>query len=258
MMGQGKLDGRVAIVTGAAAGMGQAAAVALAAAGADVTLADVADCGETARRITELGRRALTVKCDVKLSADVRSMVDQTLETFGKLDCAFNNAGTAGVGDQVLHEADEDDWDDILATNLKGMWLCMKYELPPMLAQGRGSIVNGASGGAMIAVPKNGAYIASKHAILGITKTAALEYATQGVRVNALCAGPTRTAFMQRFLPVLPDGTQPDESLYTVMVPMGRMADPAEIAHSVVWLCSDESAFMTGHGFVIDGGMLAR
>src|SRR5262249_59609831 len=129
MMGQGKLDGRVAIVTGAAAGMGQAAAVALAAEGADVTLADVADCGETARRITELGRRALAVKCDVKLNADVQSMVDQTLETFGKLDCAFNNAGTAGVGDQVLHEADEDDWDDVLATNLKGVWLCMKYQL---------------------------------------------------------------------------------------------------------------------------------
>jgi len=257
-MGQGKLDGRVAIVTGAAAGMGQAAAVALAAEGADVTLADVADCGETARRITELGRRALAVKCDVRLSADVRSMVDQTLETFGKLDCAFNNAGIAGIGDQVVHEADEDDWDDILATNLKGVWLCMKYQLPPMLAQRRGSIVNGASAGAMIAVAKNSAYIASKHGVLGITKTAALEYATQGVRINALCAGPTRTAFMARFLPVLPDGTQSDESLYERMVPIGRMADPAEIAHSVVWLCSDESTYMTGNGFVIDGGMLAR
>lgn len=257
-MGQGKLDGRVAIVTGAAAGMGQAAAVALAAEGADVALADVADCGETARRITELGRRALAVKCDVKVGADVRSMVDQTLETFGKLDCAFNNAGTAGIGDQLVHEADEDDWDEILATNLKGVWLCMKYQLPPMLAQGRGSIVNGSSAGAIIAHPKNSAYIASKHGIVGITKTAALEYARQGIRINALCAGPTRTAFMQRYLPVLPDGTQADDSIYAMMVPMGRMADPAEIAHSVVWLCSDESSFMTGHGFVIDGGMVVQ
>jgi NAD(P)-dependent dehydrogenase (short-subunit alcohol dehydrogenase family) len=258
MMGQGKLEGRAAIVTGAAAGIGQAAAVALAAEGADVTLADVADCGDTARRITGLGRRALVVKCDVAQSGDVRSMVDQTLETFGRLDCAFNNAGTAGVADQVVHEADEDDWDDVLATNLKGVWLCMKYQLPPMLAQGHGSIVNGASAASMIGIANNGAYIASKHGIIGITKTAALEYAAQGVRVNALCPGPTRTAMMQRFLPVLPDGSQVDESIYARMVPIGRMADPAEIANAVVWLCTDDSIYMTGHSFVIDGGLLSR
>jgi NAD(P)-dependent dehydrogenase (short-subunit alcohol dehydrogenase family) len=258
MMGQGKLAGRVAIVTGAAAGIGQAAAIALAAEGADVTLADVADCGETVQRITDLGRRALAVKCDVADGAEVRSMVDQTLKTFGRLDCAFNNAGTAGVADQVVHEADEGDWDDVLATNLKGVWLCMKYQLPPMLAQGCGSIVNGASAASMIGIANNGAYIASKHAIIGITKTAALEYAAKGIRINALCPGPTRTAMMQRFLPVLPDGTQADESIYANMVPVGRMADPAEIAHAVVWLCTDDSAYMTGQGLIIDGGLLAR
>ena len=154
--------------------------------------------------------------------------------------------------------APEDDWDDVLATNLKGVWLCMKYQLPPMLAQGRGSIVNGASAASMIGIANNGAYIASKHGILGLTRTAALEYAARGVRVNALCPGPTRTAMMRRFLPVLPDGTQADESIYARMVPIGRMADPPEIAHAVVWLCTDDSTYMTGHGFVIDGGLLAR
>ena len=258
MIEQGKLRGRVAIVTGAAAGIGQAGAVALAAAGADVTLADVADCGETARRVAETGRRALTVKCDVSVGEQVKAMVDQTLAEFGRLDCAFNQAGTAGVADQVVHEADEDDWDDVLATNLKGMWLCMKYQLPPMLAQGRGSIVNGASAASMIGIANNGAYIASKHGIIGITQTAALEYADRGIRVNALCPGPTRTAMMRRFLPTLPDGTPLDESVYSRMVPIGRMADPAEIAPAVVWLCSDDSAYMTGSSLVIDGGLLAR
>lgn len=257
-MGHGKLEGRAAIVTGAAAGIGQAAAVALAAAGADVTLADVADCGETARRVTDLGRRALTIKCNVAVNSDVESMVDQTLENFGRLDCAFNNAGTAGVADQVVHEADEDDWDDVLATNLKGIWLCMKHQIRVMLAQGGGSIVNGASAASMIGIANNGAYIASKHGIIGITQTAALEYAAKRIRINALCPGPTRTAMMQRFLPVLPDGTQLDETVYARMVPIGRMADPEEIAHSVVWLCSDDSAYMTGSALVIDGGLLAR
>jgi len=257
-MGRGKLDGRVAIVTGAAAGIGQAAAVALAAEGANVTLADVVDCGETAEQVSALGREALALKCDVSQSRDVSSMVDQTLSRFGRLDCAFNNAGTAGIADQVVHEADEDDWDDVLATNLKGVWLCMKYQLPPMLAQGRGSIVNGASAASMIGIANNGAYIASKHGLIGITKTAALEYAGKGIRVNALCPGPTRTAMMQRFLPALPDGTRLDESIYARMVPIGRMADPAEIAPSVVWLCSDDSTYMTGHAFVVDGGLLCR
>lgn len=253
MTGRARLDGRVAIITGAAAGIGQAAAAALAREGADVVLADVADCGDTARMVSDAGRRSLAVKCDVSDRHQVEALVARTVAEFGRLDCAFNNAGTAGVADQPVHEADEDDWDQVLAVNLKGVWLCMKYQLRHMLQQGHGVIVNGASATSFVGIDTNGAYVASKHAIMGITRTAALEYASHGIRINAVCPGVVRTAMTQRFLnpPV-------DESVYARLVPLGRMADPAEVAGAVVWLCSDESSYVTGSGVLIDGGMLAR
>jgi NAD(P)-dependent dehydrogenase (short-subunit alcohol dehydrogenase family) len=249
-----RLDGQVAIVTGAASGIGAAAAAGIAAAGARVVLADLESCDETAATIEKAGGESLTVKTDVSHSADLEALVAQTVETYGRLDCAFNNAGVEGKAEFEIHEVDEVAWDRALEVNLKGVWLSMKYQVPAMLKAGGGSIVNGASVAALVAFDKNASYVASKHAILGLTKTAALEYADRGVRVNAICPGVVRTPFIERFT-----GGDPEvETRYTEIVPLGRMALPSEVANAVVWLLSQESSYVTGHGLVLDGGLTAR
>ncbi|GIH44829.1 NAD(P)-dependent dehydrogenase, short-chain alcohol dehydrogenase family [Microbispora rosea] len=249
-----RLDDRVAIVTGAASGIGASAAVAIAAAGAHVVLADIAGCEDTERAIKNVGGDSLTIRTDVSRADDVKSLVARTIAAYGRLDHAFNNAGTEGRAEHEIHEADEEAWDQALAVNLKGVWLAMKYQVPAMLDSGGGSIVNGASVAAMVAFDKNGSYVAGKHAILGLTKTAALEYADRGVRVNAVCPGVVRTPFIERFTGNVPEV----EARYTEIIPLGRMAEPEEVAKAVVWLLSDESSYVTGHGLVIDGGLVAR
>ncbi|WP_024806283.1 glucose 1-dehydrogenase [Nocardia sp. BMG51109] len=249
-----RLDDGVALITGAASGIGAAAAVALAAAGARVVLADLQDCAETERAVKAAGGEAITVRADISRAADVQAVVDRAVEQFGRLDYAFNNAGVEGMAERDIHEADEAAWDQALAVNLKGVWLSMKYEIPAMLRTGGGTIVNGASVAALVAFDKNGSYVAGKHGVLGLTKTAALEYAERGVRVNAVCPGVVRTPFLERFT-----GADPEvEARYTAIVPMGRMAAPDEIARAVLWLLSAESSYVTGHGLVVDGGLVAR
>ncbi|MEV0247545.1 glucose 1-dehydrogenase [Nocardia sp. NPDC050712] len=249
-----RLDDRVALVTGAASGIGAAAAVALATAGARVVLADVADCAEVERAVKDAGGEAITVHADVSRTADAQAMVDRAVTHFGRLDCAFNNAGIEGMAEREIHQADEQAWDDALAVNLKGVWLSMKYEIPAMLAAGGGTIVNGASVAALVAFDKNGSYVASKHAVLGLTKTAALEYAEHGIRVNAVCPGVVRTPFLERFTGGVPEV----EARYTAIVPMARMAAPEEVAQAVLWLLAPESSYVTGHPLVVDGGLVAR
>jgi len=169
------------------------------------------------------------------------------VETYGRLDCAFNNAGIEETSLLPTAESTEENWDRVIGTNLKGVWLCMKYELAQMVKQGSGAIVNTASVGGLVGFEGIGAYVASKHGVIGLTKTAALEYATAGIRVNAVCPGVIRT-------PMLADA----EALLAPLEPMGRIGLPEEIAEAVVWLCSDAASFVTGHPMVVDGGILAQ
>lgn len=249
-------DDQVAVVTGAGSGIGAATARTFAAEGARVVLADidVGNCEKVARSITAMGGSATAVECDVSTRSAVEAMVETTRRAYGRLDYAFNNAGIPGRGERAVHEADEEDWDEVIRTNLKGVWLCMKAQLVVMLEQGHGAIVNGASVASLVAFDRLGAYVASKHGILGLTKSAALEYADRGIRINAVCPGVVRTPFTDTFT----GGSAEAEARFIEVEPMGRMADPDEVASAVTWLCSDRSSFVTGHGLVVDGGLVTR
>ena len=248
---KGKFTGKVAFVTGAANGIGRAAAVAFAREGAGVAIADVSDQGnrETARMVKELGGRALAVRCDVTRSEDVKAALDKTVEAFGRLDFAFNNAGSE---QPVTATADltEAEWDRIVAVNLRGVFLCMKYEIPLMLKQGGGAIVNTSSGAGVKGFKGQAAYAAAKHGVVGLTRSAALDYASQNVRINAVCPGIIDTPMMDRFTGGTPEG----RAAVIAQEPIGRMGTPEEIAAAVLWLCSDAASFATGHAMVVDGG----
>ena len=249
------VDGKVALVTGAASGIGRASALALAREGAALCVSDINVDGaeETAQGIIDEGGRAISLRCDVSLAEDVRAMVQATVEAFGQLDAAVNNAGIAGNFHQRLHEADDDMFERVISVNLRGVWHCMKAELVPMLAGGGGSIVNIASVAGLIGAPKAAAYTASKHAVVGITKSAAIDYAKRGIRVNAICPAYTDTAIVQSAI-------EDNPLMATIMeraIPMGRLGQASEIADAVVWLCSDASSFVTGHQLVVDGGLVA-
>ena len=251
----GQLDGKVALITGAGSGIGRASALVFAREGAKVALADIVVEGgeETVRMVKEAGGEAFFIKADVSNAADVEAMVNTVVETYGRIDCAYNNAGIEGQLASTDEYA-EDMFDKVIGINLTGVWLCMKYELPHMLKQGSGAIVNTASGAGLIGVAGMSAYVASKHGVVGLTKTAALEYAKSGIRVNAVCPGLIQTPMVERITNGHP---QLGEALVAAE-PIGRTGRPEEIAESVVWMCSDAASFVTGHAMSVDGGFVAQ
>jgi NAD(P)-dependent dehydrogenase (short-subunit alcohol dehydrogenase family) len=247
-------NGRVALVTGGGSGIGQAAALEFAERGASVVVADLAVEGgeETVQAIRASGGEAVFVQTDVSLAADVNATVEQTISAYGRLDCAFNNAGIEGTMAPTA-ECTEENWDRTIAVNLKGVWLCMRYEIPHMLERGSGAIVNCASIAGLVGFPNLPAYCASKGGIVQLTRAAALEYAQAGIRVNALCPGVIHTPMVDRITAGDPEA----ETQFTAMEPVGRMGTPEEMAHAAVWLCSDDASFVTGHPLVADGGIVA-
>ena len=250
-----QMEDKVALVTGAASGIGRASALALARTGAAVCVSDINSAGaeETAQSIIDAGGKAIAVACDVTKAEDIRAMVAATVDAFGRLDAAVNNAGIAGSFTDRLHEADDAMLEQVLAVNLRGVWHCMKAELAQMLATGGGSIVNIASVAGLIGAPKAAAYTASKHAVVGLTRSAAVDYAKLGVRVNAICPAYTDTAMVQSAIA----GNPLMAHIMERAIPMGRLGQPAEIAEAVLWLCSDASSFVTGHALALDGGLVA-
>ena len=245
------LEGKATLVTGAASGIGRATALAFARAGARLVVADVdADGGEaTAAAARAEGADAAFVRCDVRSGADVEALVTATVARFGRLDCAFNNAGIEGDL-APIGETSEEVAARVLDVNLMGVWRCLHAELPRMAAQGGGAIVNTASVAGLIGAGGLAPYVASKHGVLGLTKTAALEYATSGIRVNAVCPGVIQTPMLDRLEAARPGVV---EALLAVK-PMGRLGSPDEVAAAVVWLCSDAASFTTGHALTVDGG----
>ena len=253
------IPGSVALVTGGASGIGRVTAQCFAREGAKVivtTDANVRGAEETVRLITEAGGQAIFVKCDVRKAGEVEAMVAKGVETYGRLDFAFNNAGIGPDGKRVpvvpIVDHPEELWERTIGINLTGVFLCMKYEMRQMLKQKRGVIVNTSSIGALKALPGFGAYCASKTGLFGLTKAAALEGATSGIRVNTICPALTiRTLLYENLKKAQPDVKERMVDL----VPMKRLAEPEEMAEAVVWLCSDGASFVTGHIMPIDGGM---
>ena len=252
----GSLDGNVALVTGASSGIGRASAMAFAREGAKVVAADIMVDGgeETARIIQDSGGEAIFVRTDVSEAKEVEALINAAIETYGRLDCAHNNAGIVGAVAQT-HEYLEDAWDAVMATNLKGVWLCMRYEILLMLRQGGGAIVNTASVAGLVGFRGQPAYTASKHGVNGLTKVAALENAENGIRINSICPGVIRTPMVEQLVALSPDYTEEDA---IGMEPVGRMGTPEEIAEAVIWLCSDSASFVTGHNMVVDGGFVTQ
>jgi NAD(P)-dependent dehydrogenase (short-subunit alcohol dehydrogenase family) len=245
------LAGKVAFVTGAASGIGRITAVAFAQRGASVAVADIDQQRnhETARMITDLGGQAIAVRCDVTRGDDVQSALRHTVEAFGHLDYAFNNAG-AEQQPKPTAEITEEEWDRIITINLRSVFLCLKYEIPLLLQHGGGAIVNTSSGAGVKVFGRGAAYAAAKHGVIGLTKDAALDYAGSNIRINAICPGIVDTEMMDRFT----EGTDEGRDRVIAQEPIGRMGRPEEIAAAVVWLCSDAASFVTGHALVADGG----
>jgi len=252
----GMLEGKVALVTGGGGGIGRATALAMVREGAKVAVADfeAAVARDTVAQINAAGGQGITLIGDVTIAEDVLAMVQDTLTAFGRLDCAFNNAGIAGyqvdsVGKKTA-EWSEESFDRMIAVNLKGVWLCMKEEIPQMQIHGGGAIVNTASIAGLIGLPTSSAYVAAKHGVIGLTKTAALEYADAQIRVNAVCPGFIETRMTQGTM-------QRRGDRILAGIPSGRLGQPSEIAEMVVWLCSERASYVTGTAYNVDGGWLA-
>jgi NAD(P)-dependent dehydrogenase (short-subunit alcohol dehydrogenase family) len=252
----GLLDGKSALITGGGGGIGRATALAFAREGARVAVADYAaeTATETAQMVNAAGGQAITVIGDVTRARDVRTMVDDTIVAFGRLDCAFNNAGIAGwqvdAGRKKTADWSEEAFDRLIAVDLKGVWLCMRAEIRQMLTQGGGAIVNTASIAGLAGVPTACGYVAAKHGVIGLTKTAALEYATAGIRVNAVCPGVIRTRMTEEIV-------ERRGAMIEAQIPAKRLGQPEEIAEMVVWLCSDRASYATGVAYNVDGGWMA-
>jgi NAD(P)-dependent dehydrogenase (short-subunit alcohol dehydrogenase family) len=253
----GRLDGKVALVTGGASGIGRATALTFAREGAKLSMADMNEEGgqQIVHMITENGGEAIFVQVDVSRATEVEAMISKTVETYGQLDCAFNNAGTEGTTMVSTVDYKEEDWNRVLRINLTGVWLCMKYEITHMLKQGGGAIVNTASVAGLVGLAGRSAYVASKHGVVGITRTAALEYARQGIRVNCVCPGYIRTPMVAYVLQH--EGAELEQRM-VAREPLGRLGAPEEVAAAVVWLCSDAASFVTGHTMTVDGGYVAQ
>jgi NAD(P)-dependent dehydrogenase (short-subunit alcohol dehydrogenase family) len=248
-------ENKVALVTGAASGMGLATAKAFAVAGAAVALADVNEAAlrSAADDLVAAGHKAIGIRCDVADEAEVAAMVEQTVSTFGRLDAAFNNAGVQAPPSDMADEA-AGEFDRVNAINLRGVWACMKHELRHMREQGSGAIVNCSSLGGLVGLPCRAAYHASKHGVIGLTRSAALEYAPRGIRINAVCPGIIDTPMVASMLVSQP------EAMKELMKeqPIGRLGRPEEIAAAVLWLCSPGSSFVIGHALAVDGGYTVR
>lgn len=249
-----QLENKVAIITGASSGMGRQTALTFAERGAKVVVADINVAGgeSVVEEIKRAGGIAAFQKTDVSSAESVESMVEKTLELYGRLDCAFNNAGIEGKSTKLV-DCTEEIWDRTIAVDLKGVWLCMKYEIPKMLESGGGAIVNTASIAGLGGSPGLPAYGAAKFGVVGLTKTAAVEYAKRGIRVNAICPGVIRTPMVDR---LFADNPKVEKAMQGAH-PIGRIGEPLDIALGVAWLCSDESAFLTGQAIPFDGGMTA-
>jgi NAD(P)-dependent dehydrogenase (short-subunit alcohol dehydrogenase family) len=251
----GRFSKKVALVTGAASGIGRASAVAFAREGAAVAVVDVAEAGakETVALIKKAEGTARFFQCDVSSGSEVQKLVRDVVAEFGRLDFAHNNAGIEGKQATTV-ECTEEIWERTIAVNLKGVWLCMKYEIPQMLKQGGGAIVNTASVAGLVGFVGLPAYSASKGGVVQLTRVAALEYAKSNIRVNAVCPGVIKTAMVDRITEGKPDV----EAAFTAGEPVGRMGRPEEIAAAVVWLCSDDASFVTGIPMPVDGGWVAQ
>jgi len=249
-----ELQGKIALVTGGTSGIGRDAAILFAKAGAKVAVAGrrEAEGNETVELIRAAGGEGLFVKADVSKAADVEALVQKVVEKFGRLDVAFNNAGIEGTWTRLIRQT-EQDWDRTMEINLKGVWLCLKYEIRQMLRQGNGgAIVNMGSIAGQVGFAGAAAYTASKHAVIGLTKAAALEYARNGIRINTVCPGAIETPMSERLY------SAPAVHKFVLGChPIGRFGRPGEIAEAVVWMCSDRASFMTGQALVLDGGFLA-
>ncbi|MGZ3742496.1 MAG: SDR family oxidoreductase [Pseudobdellovibrionaceae bacterium] len=248
-------NGKVAFVSGASTGIGRATAFAFAKNGARVVVADVNEDagGQTVQMIREKGGEAFFVKCNVANLLDVKSAIEATCAKYSRLDMAFNNAGVEGEQTSFM-DCTEENWQKVIDINLKGVWLCMKFQIPQMLKQGGGAIVNCSSIAGLVGFAGIPAYVASKHGVIGLTRTAALELAKSNIRVNAICPGVIQTPMIERFA----HGEVQIRDQLMAGEPMGRLGQPEEIANAALWLCSQQSSFVTGHPLVVDGGWVVQ
>ncbi|HTT74654.1 MAG TPA: glucose 1-dehydrogenase [Candidatus Binataceae bacterium] len=249
------LEGKIALITGCGSGIGRAAAINFAREGAIVTGADVnREGGEaTIKMIRESGGKADFAPADVTDAAQVQNLITGIVKAHGRLDCAYNNAGVEGDVSEI-HDTSERSYDRVMAVNVKGVWLCLKYEIQQMRRQGGGAIVNTASVAGLSGFPNLSIYVASKHAVVGMTKSAAIENAQSGIRINAVCPGPVDTPMMER---IANNEGAPGRKEFEAIVPMRRYARPEEIAITVTWLCSPQASYVTGVTMPVDGGLFA-